>query len=711
MPILDLNGLNRQIEAVTGNSSTSNYRPKQWIALLALLTIVTPINAEIVERVVKNPPLLKFLKEPGQRTTLLTAPYAEIKGGAEKQLDLNIVYTEGKLYNPVKGQYDKLILRSYIGTDVNPETPFVSPTIEVSPGDTVRISLNNKLPVDKSCAEGKGSDINTPHCFNGTNLHSHGLWVSPAGNGDNVLLSINPGVSFQYQYNLPPDHPAGTFWYHTHRHGSTALQVSSGMAGALIVRGDRLPTEKVNGDIDTLLKNKDGSAMTERVLVLQQIQYACLNADPRKSQSNNYIEKTVDGNNVIWDCPANAPDAIYGVESYDQFGPGSWAKSGRYTSINGEILPTFKSAKAGVVERWRLIHAGVRDTIRLKFIRMKAGAPGFDKVRAGDAEQYIQDNCIGDPIPYHVIANDGLTRAAAWKTDLTTLQPGYRSDALVVFPEAGNYCVIDDLGSGAASVGQAEENGQLLGMVAVAPGSKVADIHDHLKSTLVAAAERSMPKSVRSQVIADLKDGLKFTRFIPHSDIADSEITGKQELAFFIDTRPKHPLQFEVSNDLGSNPDFKPYDPNRVDRLLSLGGVDEWTLQSRFVSHPFHIHVNPFQIVKILDPNGKDVSEAGAIDDFGGTADPQYPGMKGVWRDTLWVKSVSVCEDKVPSKTKCEKSVFKPYTLVVRTRYQRYIGEYVLHCHILDHEDQGMMQNVSIGIPSGPGNSGVTAHH
>jgi L-ascorbate oxidase len=39
------------------------------------------------------------------------------------------------------------------------------------------------------------------------------------------------------------------------------------------------------------------------------------------------------------------------------------------------------------------------------------------------------------------------------------------------------------------------------------------------------------------------------------------------------------------------------------------------------------------------------------------------------------------------------------YTVIVRTRYQRYIGEYVLHCHILDHEDQGMMQNVQIVLP------------
>ena len=87
------------------------------------------------------------------------------------------------------------------------------------------MTLHNKLPADPSCTA-QGMAIRTiPHCFNGTNLHSHGLWISPTGNSDNVLLSINPGVDFEYIYNLPPDHPAGTFWYHSHRHGSTALQV------------------------------------------------------------------------------------------------------------------------------------------------------------------------------------------------------------------------------------------------------------------------------------------------------------------------------------------------------------------------------------------------------------------------------------------------------------------------------------------------------
>ncbi len=611
--------------------------------------------------------------------TEMALPVAEKAGFVEKQFDLNIDYppTPSRLWNPSSGRYDKVRLRSYMGTDVNPKAPLVAPTIQVSPGDTVRINLNNKLPADASCIKWDEKDVNTPHCFNGTNLHSHGLWVSPTGNSDNVLLSINPGVSFQYEYNLPPDHPAGTFWYHSHRHGSTALQVSSGMAGALVVRGDRLPSDNLHGDIDTLLKNSNGNPFQERILVLQQIQYYCPNSANK------------------WVC---GPDDTGVIESYDNFGPGKWAESGRYTSINGVIMPYF-NAKAGDIERWRLIHAGVRDTISLEFRKLKSGAASINNLKASDADRFISDNCVGDPIPYHVIANDGLTRAAAWKTSLETLQPGYRSDALVVFPGAGNYCVVDASAPAAGSVSQNAESRQLLGVVIAAPGAAVADVHDYLTEQLIASAERTMPVSVKAKVVADLKDGLKFSFFTPHPDIQDNEVKGKQDLAFFIDTNGG-PVKFEVSNTLGAAFAPKPYDPSRIDRSLTLGSVDEWTLQSHFVSHPFHIHVNPFQIVKILDPNGKDVSAPDAIDNSGGTVDPQYPGLKGVWKDTLWVKSL-IPPNAVPKGL---------YTITVRTRYQRYIGEYVLHCHILDHEDQDMMQNVSIGIPNGQGGNALSHH-
>ncbi|MFM7364595.1 MAG: multicopper oxidase domain-containing protein, partial [Cuspidothrix sp.] len=162
--------------------------------------------------------------------------------------NLDVKYVEGTIYNPKTNKYDLVKLRSYVDTDklnnkaINTEIEFVGPTIEVQPGNTVRVNLANKLPktFSQNCDDKKGKpEENELNCnnYNITNLHSHGLWISPAGNSDNVLSVVKPGVTFQYEYNIPSDHPAGTFWYHPHLHGSSALQVGSGMSGALIVRG------------------------------------------------------------------------------------------------------------------------------------------------------------------------------------------------------------------------------------------------------------------------------------------------------------------------------------------------------------------------------------------------------------------------------------------------------------------------------------------
>ncbi|MGK7893306.1 MAG: multicopper oxidase family protein [Xenococcus sp. (in: cyanobacteria)] len=633
---------------------------------------------KLVERSFQNPPLLEFHEKPIAPLTL----HGTSDIGVVKEFDLSIQYTESQLYNPATHSCDNVNLRSYVGTNTDSARPYVAPVIEVNPGETIRVNLTNNLPYDPSCISHQG-DVNNPHCFNGSNLHTHGFWISPTGNSDNVLLSINPGVEFQYEYNLPPDHPAGTFWYHPHRHGSTALQVSSGMVGALIVRGDRLPSETTNGDIDTLLKRPNGSDIPERILVLQQIQYYCLDDDGK-------VKTNSDG---TWRCD---PNDVGIIESYDNFGPGTWPPSGRYTSINGIILPKFR-ARAGKIQRWRLIHAGVRDTISLefrKFSKSKDGEPYIDPSFGIGVNSYIDKHCTGDPIPYHVIADDGLTRAQAWQTTLTTLQPGYRSDALVVFPEKGKYCVIDASATAEGSLGPNKKSNLLLGTVRVRDsGQEIAPdkIHDYLTAILVEAAYDNMPDSIKQAVVDDLNDDLKLTKFIPHLDIGDEEVTGYQELVFNIDTSGPSAI-FQVSN--GKDYDPQPYNPDRIDRDLSLGGVDEWSLESRFVSHPFHIHVNPFQIVAIYDPDGNDVSAFDATDGD----DPQYPGLKGVWKDTLWIKGPN-------PGTPYPQGI---YTIVVRTRYQRYIGEFVLHCHILDHEDQGMMQNIRIVLPAGLGGNAIS---
>lgn len=655
--------------------STAAARFGRGLALGALALAAFAATAqERAQRLLANPPLLEL--ERTLPSGLRAASPAARALSHEVSLDLNVVYTDGRIWNPSVQRYDQVRLRSYQGTRVDPSTPYVSPMLEIKPGDTVRIKLNNRLPADPSCIRPDG-DVNNPHCFNGTNLHTHGLWVNPAGNGDNVLISINPGVSFEYEYNVPSDHPAGTFWYHTHRHGSTALQVASGMAGALVIRGNRPPTPTASGDIDTLLKPTRTQSFKERVLVLQQIQYACRDAQGK-------VKTNPDG---TYKCD---PGDVGGIEGYDQFGPGSWPASGRYTSINGQVLPFLGSVSTGQVERWRIIHGGVRDTINLQFRKLRTGAP-TQSLRAADNDAFVGENCTGEPLPQHLIAADGLTTAAAIKTGQTVFQPAYRWDALMVFPQAGVYCVIDAATPASASVGQAAPSRQLLGWVSVTPGRAVpADLTGYLAAELAAAAAVNMPANVRGKVVADLRAGLKLSSFVPHPDVRDTEVTGTQTLAFNIDLNV-NPIQFQVNG--------KPFDPNRVDRVLTLGGVDEWTLKSDFVSHPFHIHVNPFQVVRILDPNGKDVSTPDAVDDAGGTVDPQYRALKGVWKDTLWVKNL-VPPGQPPGQ----------YTIVMRTRYQRYIGDYVLHCHILDHEDQGMMQIVRVALPDGAGGASK-GHH
>src|SRR3989338_1844622 len=637
-----------------------------------------------------NPPTLQ--QRLAKPLTLLAVPAQKLGVSAVDRdvvYDLKVDFTEGQIWNPGANRYDKVKLRSYQGAGVDPQAPYVAPMIEAYPGQTVRVTLDNQLPSDPTCLMGSGGSANLPHCFNGTNLHSHGLWINPAGNSDNVLVSINPQVKFQYEYNIPPDHPAGTFWYHPHKHGSTALQVASGMAGALIVRGTRTPTPEGNGDLDTLLKPIADQPFPERVLVFQQIQHA--SRDAKKAIKTHP--------NGSYRCD---PEDTGSIDDYDQFGPGSWPKSGRFTSINGRVngdrVDAFPGAQAGVIERWRMVHAGVRDTISLQLRKRAANAPALQNLKAEDNPSYIAQHCTGEPLPLHLVAADGLTTAAATPTPMAVFQPGYRWDALVLFPEQGDYCLIDASAPAGASVNQAQPSAQLLGIVPVDKGQPLAqeEIPRVVSKQLLAAAQANMPQAVRAKVEAELKDGLKLSSFIAHPDVTDEEVTGTQELTFNIDVSQPKEVFFQI--------DGNPYDATRIDRTLVLGAVDEWTLKSTLASRPYHIHVNPFQVVKIIAPDGKtDVSAPGAVDNFEKDAqgkpilDTQYAGLKGVWKDTLFVKNIGNGAAGV-------------YTVVVRTRYERYIGDFVLHCHILDHEDQGMMQNVRIALPDGKGGA-AHGHH
>lgn len=663
----------------------------------AFVLAASPALAQVDARIVENPPEATLLTAPEEPT--VAQPHARFDAtrkaaptergiGGEVFYDLAIRYQDGTIFNPSTGTDDPVRLRSYVGAATGGSPQFAAPTVRILPGETFRLTLRNELPADDPTCPGAGG-VNVPHCFNRTNMHTHGLHISPTGNSDNVLVSVSPGVSFQYEYNIPPDHPAGTFWYHSHLHGSTALQVSSGMAGALIIEGGRVPALApdggyVTGDVDVLLRKPGGEPFRDRVMLFQQIAYAC-------RDGAGAIKTAATG---AWYCDAGD---VGEVEGYDQLTPASWSASGRFTSINGEVMPTLARAVAGEVERWRLIHGGVRDSIKLRFRKMEPAGKTVAAARlaTADARQaFVDQRCTGAPLPALGLAADGLTRGALNERSDTILQPGYREDLLVRFPEPGVYCVINGELQTDQAVNNEPHGRELLGYVRVDEGTARPSAGDSILGALIASAEANLPDDVGARVVADLRDGMRLAAFVRHPDVAAEEVTGRQTLGFriFNGSLPPAPPAFrfeigELGRDLAGNlalMNSAPYDPVRMDRTLVLGAVDEWTMTSFAANHPFHIHVNPFQIVEVLDPTGADVS---------GPGNPnvsQYANLKGVWKDTLMVE--------------------QGHVIKVRTRYERYIGDFVLHCHILDHEDQGMMQNVRIAIPDGTGGAAV-AHH
>lgn len=95
---------------------------------------------------------------------------------------------------------------------------YMPPTLRIQPGDKLDLTMKNTL--DEY-----------------TNLHVHGLHVSPSGNADNIFIHIDPGGTFHYAYQFPKTLRPGTYWYHSHAHPMSAPQVAGGMSGVLIVDG------------------------------------------------------------------------------------------------------------------------------------------------------------------------------------------------------------------------------------------------------------------------------------------------------------------------------------------------------------------------------------------------------------------------------------------------------------------------------------------
>jgi FtsP/CotA-like multicopper oxidase with cupredoxin domain len=103
---------------------------------------------------------------------------------------------------------------------------YPGPTIEYKPGDTLKLNFKNSLPNSGTSILGYNSSL--------TNIHTHGLHVSPVAPSDDPTIQVASGATYNYVYDTSLQ-AGGTFdFYHCHIHGLTAEQFWGGLTGSLI---------------------------------------------------------------------------------------------------------------------------------------------------------------------------------------------------------------------------------------------------------------------------------------------------------------------------------------------------------------------------------------------------------------------------------------------------------------------------------------------
>jgi FtsP/CotA-like multicopper oxidase with cupredoxin domain/peroxiredoxin len=452
-----------------------------------------------------------------------------------------------------------------------------------------------------------------PHGLCITNLHTHGLHVSPDGNSDNVFQHIQAAQDLTFEFSLDGCHPAGTFWYHPHNHGSVAYQLSNGLAGALLVEGSPHDEWHKTGhyDLEDIPEIKAASEYPhQKPMVFQLYNYRVgSDATPTGRIDTGLIY------NIQPD--ASNCDAI-------QLTSATPPATGQLTTINGVINPVIQMAP-GEVQRWRLIHAGW-DLDRCFTLVNDYDVPTSD-------------------LKFIEIAVDGLATGKLEEKPAIELAPGQRSDVLIRVPPDVPPNTIYHL--------------KQIGVPG--PAAPHSDPQQELWLAKIQITGPAVNMHLPNEYEPHVRDKLQKCR--PFKDIEDAELTpppGAQDLTLKFSACDAGP-----TDGCGTVP-FYTINGKTFTRQqplsIPINTAQEWVVTATKDNHPFHIHVNPFQIVSYRNACG-------------------VVRRINLWRDTLYIKES------------------EQYT--IRSRFRDYVGDSVLHCHILDHEDQGMMMCLRFYDPTG----------
>jgi FtsP/CotA-like multicopper oxidase with cupredoxin domain len=216
-------------------------------------------------------------------------------------------------------------------------------------------------------------------------------------------------------------------------------------------------------------------------------------------------------------------------------------------------------------------------------------------------------------------------------------------------------------------------------------------------------------------------ENVKRTQFIPRApsfprflaDITDDEVRFTAKRTFVFDSKGagtphQHTLNGEQFSETG------------IGITTFLSTVEEWKVVNTTIAapgpidHPFHIHINPFQVVEVFDPNEQITNPGDPTKQLAKyvTDAPTFPSLQcqinlsdpDTWKDchnvkqrwAIWwdVFPIPTARSMTPSGGTTAVTV--PGFFRMRSRFVDYPGLWVIHCHILAHEDRGMMTIVQV---------------
>ena len=586
--------------------------------------------------------------------------------------------------------------------------PYGGSRLQLNPGDTLKVHLINQLPLIN---ESKHKDEPGEQFLvqNPTNIHTHGMLVSPSlpspsvANpifGDSVfVLSFNsvngvPDItpashihgdvqmdSIDYQIPIPAGHPAGLYWFHPHAHGIALNQVSAGLSGIITI-----------GQVNDYIPNLPASIET-RHLILKDIQIL--------KDVNGYQILNDQENPTFCTSPSTSPGVCYGDNGNNQW----------YFTLSGQLNPKITVNSAGQI--WRITNASGSATYELQLAK---NVNGLATPATGMAIQVLSIDGIsvtptagtsqGDlknigGAKFRPIACPGVrdpNPAAVCATSLH-MMPSSRAEIWVVNRDAngnmikadGSQAILQTIGY---ATGPAGDNWPAINLAQVSFSG-----HAPLNNTPVLSVsdEKHDASGLNFNQIA--KQLAEANDAVPPNPACKPLPTGwKRRIFYGYPLSTNFGLGFELLDKNGvvvpgSFQDVAAFPDAAKTICLPLGNgntpvYEKWEVVNLTgEDHNFHIHQTKFRVLTRGEIEGL-TSGAPA---------------SGILQDNVPLLSGSIdCDGTVASwrNGTCQSSpvdVEIPFAIA---------GNFVFHCHILEHEDGGMMATIQV---VGSGDSKTTA--